>query len=214
MLRCRFKSIVILRLVIFVLFVSVMTGFVFSNFEEPFETAFTAYAYKIGNEAINNAVDTCFNDVSYKDIVSISKNSQDEIVSLSGNIVMLNKIKSDIAESVNSYVSSGDKKYVSLYMGSLQSKAVLAGFGPKFKIKVKPYSVTKANFRDEFVSVGINQVRHCVYIDTYVTVTVVGMGSCFSVDIKNSLPVADTIIVGRVPQVYGGYFTGFNNKLE
>ncbi len=214
MRRSRVKRIVILRLFVFILFVSVLTGFIFSRLEKPFETAFTAYAYKIGNEAINKAVDECFRDVSYKDIVSVSKNSQDEIVSLSGNVVALNRMKSDLAECVNKYVSSGDKKYVTLYMGSSQSKPMLAGFGPKIKIKVKPYSVTKTAFRDEFVSAGINQVRHCVYIDTYTTVTVVGMGSRVSAQVKNSLPVADTIIVGRVPQVYGGYFSGINNKLE
>lgn len=195
-------------------FVSVIFGFIYRNFENPFKHAFAAYATETGNEALRLAVDKCLGDVSYKDIIHISQNSDKEIVSISANVSYLNRIKAEITKYADEYVTNPPDKYVDINLGATQNNPLFAAIGPKFRIKVQPYAVTKASFRDEFVSVGINQVRHSVYIDMCITVTVVGASSRISVDIKNTLPVADTIIVGRVPQLYGGYYSGINNKLE
>lgn len=212
--RRRRKMRVLFALLTLTTFISVIFGFVYRNFEKPFGYAFSAYATETGNEALRLAVDKCLSDVSYTDIISVTQNSDKEIVSVAANVSYLNRIKTEITKYADEYASNPPEKYVDIYLGATQNSPLFAAAGPKFRIKVRPYSVTKASFRDEFVSVGINQVRHCVYVDLCITVTVVGASSRISVDVKNTLPVADTVIVGRVPQFYGGYFSGINNKLE
>lgn len=214
MRRRRIKYKLFSILIVSVLFFSVASGFAFRRMEKPFEAAFAAYASEVGNKGIKFAIEKSLDGVSYEDFIVLSENSDREIVSMSANVIEISKIKADITDYVNEYVSTYDDNVLELRLGASQSNFLFTGLGPAFRIKVKPESVTKSEFRDEFVSTGINQVRHCIFIDVTVTVTVAGFSSKITRDITNSVLVADTVIVGHVPQVYGGYFAGINNKLE
>lgn len=208
--RCKVFSISL----IFVIFVSVLFGAFYKRLEKPFESAFSAYASEIGNEAIHYAVYECFANVSHENLVTMTYNPAGEVVSVSANTAQMNRIKSDLNSKVKEYLSKSQDKYVTLYFGAVQDNPMFSSFGPRFKVRVKPYGITKVSFRDEFVSAGINQARHCIYADICAKITLVTFTSKHSFEVNNTIIVSDTVIVGGVPQLYGGYYMGLNNKLE
>lgn len=78
----------------------------------------------------------------------------------------------------------------------------LQGFGKGLRLDITQYGYVLTNIRSEFTSAGINQTRHSLILD--VTVKVQGYISflCVSSEVKNSMIVAETVIVGTVPDAY------------
>jgi len=59
-----------------------------------------------------------------------------------------------------------------------------------------------ANLRNEFTSSGINQTRHQIIMDVDVRISVLLPGCVTSVPVSQSFSVAETVLVGAVPENY------------
>jgi hypothetical protein len=57
-------------------------------------------------------------------------------------------------------------------------------------------------FKNSFEATGINQTRHRIIIEANVTVGVLIPGEKTSANIKTDITVAETVIVGSVPDSY------------
>lgn len=60
--------------------------------------------------------------------------------------------------------------------------------------------LAECSFRTEFESVGINQVRHALYIDITAYAQVILPLESNNVECSSSLMLAENVIVGDVPQ--------------
>ena len=58
------------------------------------------------------------------------------------------------------------------HYGNFTGNSLLAGCGPNVKVKVIPIGTVTTDFKTEFVSAGINQTRHRVYLTVYCTMYV------------------------------------------
>lgn len=207
--RKRYKSNII---IILILVISTGFGLVMRRLENPFSDAFYSYAVKAGNDAVNDAVSQCMDNrsITYNDLINLKENSKGEIISLSADTAKINRLKADISKTVDNNIKSYKGESLHINFGASQDNILLASVGPVVKIKVKPYSATKTEFRDEFISAGINQVRHCIYLDIFSTVTISGFNMRKTHNVENTILIADTIIVGSVPEFYGSCFADFN----
>ena len=66
---------------------------------------------------------------------------------------------------------------------------------------------SSAYFENEFVSAGLNQTKHNIvlHIDVYVSILLPGFTTATKV--SNSFTVAETVIVGSVPDTYTSFQT-------
>ena len=79
----------------------------------------------------------------------------------------------------------------------------LAGLGPKVPIRIYPVSIVNADFKESFDSVGINQVKHKLYLDVSMKMSFVGMMFAQADTVETSVLLNETIIVGDTPTYYG-----------
>ena len=87
-------------------------------------------------------------------------------------------------------------------LGSLTGSPLLAGRGPLLHIKMQSVGSSSAHFENAFASAGINQTRHEIrlVVDVYVSVLLPGFSTVTKV--TNRCAVAETVIVGSVPDTY------------
>ena len=163
------------------------------------------YGHKAATEAINNAVADVFskNHAQYSDLVSLDKNSDGTVSALTTNTAQMNKLRSDIAKTLEEELNQIDTEYINIPLGSILGNELFAGIGPDVKIKIRPVGVADVDFYDNFESCGINQSRHTIYIVAAVDVSVITSSAKTSGKVSAKVPVAETVIVGTVPQYYG-----------
>ena len=86
----------------------------------------------------------------------------------------------------------------------------MTGRGPQVKVKFEPVGSVTTDFMTEFEDAGINQTRHKVYLVFNAAVRILIGNASQTVEISTQVLIADTIIIGDVPQ---NYFQGTEDQL-
>ena len=76
-------------------------------------------------------------------------------------------------------------------------------------MKMQSIGTSSAQLQNQFISAGINQTRHQILLDIDVYVSILLPGFTTATKVSNSFNVAETVIVGSVPNSY----TYFNSNL-
>ena len=87
-------------------------------------------------------------------------------------------------------------------IGTLTGSPLLAGRGPCLHVRMQSVGTATARFDNQFSSSGINQTRHQIIMDVDVRVSVLLPGCVTSVPVSQSFSVAETVLVGAVPENY------------
>ena len=66
---------------------------------------------------------------------------------------------------------------------------------------------TTAHLRNAFTSAGINQTKHQILLDVTVQMSILLPGFRTSTQVSNEITVAETIIIGSVPDTYTYFST-------
>ena len=98
-------------------------------------------------------------------------------------------------------------------LGTLTGSPLLAGRGPKLYVKMETLGTASAKFNDRFIAAGINQTKHQILLEVDVSVSILLPGITTYTKVSNEISVAETVIVGGVPQTYT-YFSTTEDKIE
>lgn len=151
----------------------------------------------------NTVIDTLAGaGTEYADIVDISYGPDGSITHLSLNNVNTNTLKSVVSNSVNEAVGKGGIRTMNIPWGTLTDITFLSGRGRTVKIKITEYGYALADIRSEFMSAGINQTRHSIILDVTVKTHGYIAMTHISTQVKTSLIIAETVIIGSVPDSY------------
>ena len=163
---------------------------IFTKLQPSFIEYAKVYSNNIANEVVNSAVDDVFVKEEYQSLAKIMENSSENI-------------KSAIMQSMQKNIDSHKSDTVYVPLGSCSNLYFLAGLGPKVPIRIYPVSIVNADFKESFDSVGINQVKHKLYLDVSMKMSFVGMMFAQSDTVETSVLLNETIIVGDTPTYYG-----------
>jgi sporulation protein YunB len=156
-----------------------------------------------GMQAINRVInEKIVSQIEYKDIVYVHKDNEGKIVMIQPNTIKLNQIMAKTVIEVTDYLKqmSSDSFYIPL--GELTGSKILAGYGPKIKVKTIPVGQVKVDVLDKFDQAGINQTRHFIYLKVTSKIKVAVPFIAKEVNVISTIPLAETIIVGEVPHTY------------
>lgn len=201
--RKRLKKIVALVLVL-----SLLTGaglYVRSNIV-PLVTE-KAY-YSIRGEAVtalNNAYQETVDEMTslgYSDFVTVTKDSNGKISFISVDMLKVNSVMSFISTVVLEEMQSIATDGVDVPLGAFSGILLLGDNGKDVNIEVETVGIAECNFRSDFETVGINQVRHTLYIDIVASANVVLPLYAKDVFCESSLLLCENVIVGEVPEFY------------
>lgn len=184
-------------------------SFVTHRLEKAFISNFTPFALNIGSDAFNYSVSEYFSDnqCSYKDFIDITYGENNTVTALQANTPLMNKVLADLSILVQDELDEIKEETMTVPFGNIFDNLILHGLGPDLKIKIKSAEINDLTFCDSFEAAGINQVRHKIYIDASVTISVSCANLTKTEVIYDTIPVAETIIVGNVPKYYSGQGT-------
>ncbi len=152
---------------------------------------------------INTAVESILSKggVAYADIVTISRNESGSITGITTDIVKMNLFKSQVTNAVDDAFLQNGTLTVTVPLGSATGIVFLSGWGPDIDVKMHIDSSTQSDFSNVFESAGINQTQHSVMLSIETDVVLTMSGRRITQNIKTSFCVAQTVIVGTVPDV-------------
>lgn len=160
-------------------------------------------AHAVAVKTVHGAVEDILakSGVSYADIVSISRNESGSITGITTDIVKLNLFKSRVTNAVDNAFSEKGRAEVSVALGSATGIIFFSGWGPYIDIKIGMKSSTHSDFENVFESAGINQTQHSVMLNIETQVILTMSGRRITRTVATSFCVAQTVIVGSVPDV-------------
>lgn len=153
---------------------------------------------------INEAIETQMqsDDIDYENIIFLEKDVNGNITALKTNINEINRLKTQILSVIDGMLLDLDINEIGIPLGSLILPELFSGTGPKLPVKVMSVSASDAEFHNEFSEAGINQTSHRMMMDVTITMTVLTPMGTESITVASAVVVAETVIVGLVPESY------------
>lgn len=152
------------------------------------------------NRAIIRQIDS--ENIHYDRIVYLEKDVQGTISAIKTNMAEVNRLKSEILEAVDEEIMEISVSEIGLPLGSVIVPELFSGKGPSLPVRVMSVSTSDAAFTSEFSAAGINQTLHQLLISVSATMTVLTPLGTQNVTTDAQVIVAETVIVGAVPQTY------------
>lgn len=152
------------------------------------------------NDAIAKQIET--GDISYDRIVFFEKDLDGRITALKTNMSEVNRLKTDILNIINDEILALDHSDIGIPLGSLFFPELLSGKGPSIPVHILSIRNSDANFVSHFEQAGINQTLHRLNMEVSIDVAVLVLGQTSSFTMSSEVVVAETIIVGDVPQTF------------
>ena len=141
-------------------------------------------------------------DIRYDRIVYFEKDLNGGITALKTNMSEVNRLKSDILNIFNDEILALDNSDIGIPVGSLILPEFLSGKGPAIPVHILSIRNSDAVFTSHFTQAGINQTLHQLIMEVSIDIAVLVLGSTSSFTVTSEVVVAETVIVGDVPQTY------------
>ena len=140
--------------------------------------------------------------IQYDRIVYFEKDLEGRITALKTNMSEVNRLKTDILNIINDEILALDTSDIGIPLGSLFFPEFLSGKGPVIPVHILAIRNSDAVFASDFSQAGINQTLHKLTMEVSVDVAVLVLAQTESFTVNSEVVVAETVIVGEVPQTY------------
>lgn len=152
------------------------------------------------NDAIDEQID--LGNIQYDRIVYFEKDLDGKITALKTNMTEVNRLKTAILNLINDEILALDTTDIHIPIGSLLLPELFSGRGYGIPMQVLYIRNSDASFRSDFTEAGINQTLQQLTMDVSVDVAVLVLGKTESFTVTSQVVVAETIIVGQVPDTF------------
>lgn len=150
------------------------------------------------NEETTNAI----KQYKYSDFVIIHKDEKGNVLMLESNMKNINNVTSDVAYKIQNSINNTKDEDITISLGSFTGISILSGRGIKVPIRISTIGNVKTNIKSEFISQGINQTLHRLYLEIECQINVLTPFNTITEEITNQLILAENVIVGEIPEAY------------
>jgi len=177
-------------------------------------------AEQLAARQVNNRVTAELNaalsglQAGYDRLVEIQRGEDGSITAVTSNMEQVNHIRTQGVQVVLDTIASIDVHTLGIPLGSLFDFDLLWAKGPEVQVHSLVAGTVTAQVYSDFRSAGINQTLHRVLLDVEVPLTVLLPGSRGETLVCVTVCVAETVIVGQVPQTYLNMAGGSTNERQ
>lgn len=156
------------------------------------------------SDLINDAIDRQIEDgtIQYDRMVYFEKDLDGRITALKTNMSEVNRLKTNLLNIINDEILAMDSDHMGIPLGSLFIPEVFAGMGPIIPVQILTIRNSEASFFSEFSEAGINQTLQQLNMQVSVDVAVLVLGKIDTFTISSQVVVAETVIIGQVPDMF------------
>lgn len=155
---------------------------------------------RIVTEAVGKAL--AEEALGYRDMITLEKDNAGQITALTSNTLAMNRLRAEILGDILEQVDSLDSHTLGIPLGELTGLTVLSGRGPSLPVRIRSVGAANAEFRNVFTSAGVNQTYHQVMLEVSVEATLLIPGGTTQTTVVTQVCIAETVLVGEVPQTY------------
>ena len=152
------------------------------------------------NDAVAQQIEN--GNIQYDRIVYFEKDINGRITALKTNIGEVNHLKTDILNIINGRILALDAADIGIPIGSLFLPEFFSGKGPAIPVHILAIRNSDATFSSNFIQAGINQTLHQLVMEVNVEAAVLVLGETSTFQVSSQIVVAETVIVGEVPNTF------------
>lgn len=167
-----------------------------------FDTLCESKAKAIATVVSNDQATKVMRDHTYDELFTIEKDTEGNITMIRANVIPINEIISDVPNKIQEEINRQGKSNVEIALGTFTGFRLMAGRGPGVKITISTIGNVETDLRSEFVSQGINQTLHRVYLQVKCQVSILTPFHDLTQEITNQVLLAENVIVGHIPSTY------------
>ncbi|MEW6624797.1 MAG: sporulation protein YunB [Bacillota bacterium] len=192
------KIIILLCVCIFLFFMLVEIGI-----RPTIRSVAETQAQWTANEAIHKAIlEEIAMDVRYTDLILPHKDKDDRVVFMQANIMAVNKLASESVLKIQHQLEDMRREVFYIPLGQIIGSELFADYGPRIKFRMLPIGTVRVQISDDFSQAGINQTRHRIFLNVSSEMKIIFPLINTQTVVETRVPIADTIIVGPVPDTY------------
>ena len=147
----------------------------------------------IATEAMNQAITESLNT---------SYDNGEKVYMLQADARRMNLLASECCAAAQKRIAEVGEQGVSLPLGTVSGITYLTGRGPRIRVTFTPAGSVYSEFCSTLSSSGINQSLYRVSLRLTASIRLIMPGISRSIKVSSEAAIAESIIVGEVPQVY------------
>ncbi len=165
-------------------------------------------------EEVNNSIYDYSANNGYEEYIKISYGTDGKVSSVNTNVTSINITRTTISKDILTKIKNGDISTIHLPIGCLFDSSFLYAKGPKLSFKVVGSNSFLSSVESDFTESGINQTLHRIYLVFSVNLKVSLPLHTISVPVKCKYLIAETVIVGDIPDAYTNISRFFDDISE
>ena len=154
---------------------------------------------KTVNDSINEVIGKGVYGFDY--FITLEKDGEGNVTAISSDMTHINTLSTEILNSVIKSTDNGIIK-INIPAGNLSGLNLLLNKGPDIQVDIIMLTSSLVDFRNEMVSCGINQAKYQLVLEVTVDIDILVPWGTESATTVTEVIVADTVIVGKVPNTY------------
>lgn len=140
--------------------------------------------------------------ISYGDLVTLERAEDGGIAALTSNMAQANVLRAQLLDAALAALDALGELEISIPLGTILGWDLLSGRGPSIKVKALYTGTASAEFENQFSTAGINQTCHQIFFQIHADITVLLPGRQCRTQVTSRVCVAETVIVGNVPETF------------
>lgn len=154
--------------------------------------------------AANNAILQVLKteNITYDGISRVTRDESGTIKGIEIDIGQANILKSSISSVITEILAKESIYDLYIPVGTLLGSEFTTGFGNKIHFRMQLTETSVVDFKNSFVSAGINSVLHRIIIDINISACILMMGCTEDFSVHTTAIAAQTVIAGKVPDSF------------
>ncbi len=192
----------IIKIILVVLIVIAICELILNKLEPVFESLCREEAKTMAILITNQQSTIVMNNYQYEELYTIEKDSSGTISVIKANVIPINNLMSDVAEKVQQEFKNMGKEYIKIPVGNLTNSYIFSGMGPDIPVQVSILGNVETEVKSEFISQGINQTIHRLYMVVTCKMQLVTPVKNIEEEVVNQIIIAEHVIIGKIPDAY------------
>ena len=161
-------------------------------------------AVNAASNAITDAVGEMLRreDTDFSRVIVLEKDVQGHITALRTDMGQVERLKVEVLGILGGLIAEINTQQLGIPLGNLLLPDLLAGTGPVLPVKAVSLTMSNADFFSDFTAAGINQTLQTLKVKFTISLTILTTVGYETVDVDSDVMVAQTVIVGTVPETY------------
>lgn len=151
------------------------------------------------SKAIDDMTDSELRAIAYDDIIITRYDEEGHVTLMQVNSVNVDIFARKVTARIREEMEAFEEEGISINLGTMSGIPFLSGMGPEFEFTTLNLGIVDADFISEFISGGINQTLHRLYMRIEVNMTVTLPGRTYAFDNGSNVMICEAVIAGNIP---------------